>query len=175
MNRRQAGTPMQSLFGGISPFSVMRRLSEDMDRLFSTFGLGPSVQPLSSTFGRDLWLEPGATETALWSPQVDVFRRGDELVIRADLPGLLKDDISVDVEDNVLTIRGERHQEQESDEGRGGYYWAERSYGAFQRTIPIPEGTNADDASAEFHDGVLELTVPVPRQPQRRGRSIQVR
>jgi len=172
VSRHQPSAPIQSWNGGLTPFSFMRRVSEDMDRLFSSVGLGSTLTPLNSTLGRDLWTEPLSTAT-LWSPQVDLFRRGDELVIRADLPGLSKNNISIAAEDNVLTIRGERQQE--SDDDRGGYYWNERSYGAFQRTIPLPEGANADEAKAEFHDGVLEVTVPAPRHAQQRGRSIQIR
>jgi HSP20 family protein len=152
----------------------MHRLTDDMDRIFSNFGLGNALAPFSG-MGRTLWTEPPSSETTtLWSPQVDLFRRGDDLVVRADLPGLTKDDISVDAEDNVLTIRGERQQE--SGDERQGYYWSERSYGAFQRSIPLPEGANADDAKAGFKDGVLEVTIPAPQQSQqRRGRNIQVR
>lgn len=168
LSHQQGFGQMQPLVSG-TPFSFMRRLSDDMDRLFSDFGLTGGLAPFSSTLGRDIWSETSGS--SLWAPQVDLFRRGENLVIRADLPGLTKEDISVDADDNALTIRGERKQESEED--REGYYY-ERTYGAFQRTIPLPEGVNADDAKAEFHDGVLEIVVPAPRQVQRNGKKIQI-
>lgn len=173
VSRRQSGTSAQPWNGGVSPFALMRRLSEDMDRLFTNVGLGSMLTPFLGGNGRDLWSEPLSADITPWSPQVDLFRRGDELIIRADLPGLSKDDISLDVEDNTLTIRGERQQE--SNEDRDGYYWNERQYGAFQRTIPLPEGANAENTSAQFRDGVLEIAVPAPIQGQRRGKNIQIR
>src|SRR5690349_8601442 len=87
--RRSRTTPV---FGSTaSPFGMMRRMAEDMDRLFGNFGFG---------------LQPAA-----WAPQVETFRRGDQLVVRADLPGMKKDDVNVEVEDGVLTISGERCDE----------------------------------------------------------------
>lgn len=170
MARRPVGTATQPFAGG-TPFMLMRRLSEDMDRLFADFGLTGALAPSIGGVGRDMWSEPVSTG-ALWSPQVDLFRRGDKVVIRADLPGLSKDNITIDADDNALTIRGERRQENEED--GGGYYWNERSYGAFQRTIPLPEGANADEAKAEFHDGVLEVTIPAPQRMQTSGRNIPI-
>jgi HSP20 family protein len=170
MTRRPSVSAIQP-FGGGTPFMFMRRLSEDMDRLFADFGLSGALAPSLGVPGRDLWSEPLSTGT-LWSPQIDLFRRGDNLVIRADLPGLSKDNITIDADDNSLTIRGERQQENEED--REGFYWNERSYGAFQRTIPLPEGANPDDAKAEFRDGVLEVTVPAPQRVQTSGRHIPI-
>jgi HSP20 family protein len=127
-----------------------------MSRYFGRLGLG----------GDMLWSDQR------WLPQVDVLRRGDELVVRADLPGLKKDDISVDVADNVLTIRGQRKEE--SKEEREGYYWHERSEGSFYRRIPLPEGAKVDQASARFEDGVLEVALPAPKDKER-GRHIEIR
>jgi HSP20 family protein len=107
-----------------------------------------------------------------WLPHVDVLRRGDELVVRADLPGLKKDDISVDVPNNVLTIRGERKEE--SREEREGYYGHERSEGSFYRSIPLPENANLDQARARFEDGVLEVALPAPKE-QQGARHIEIR
>ena len=131
------------------------RLTDEMSRFFGRLGLSGEF------LGGDRWL-----------PQVDVLRRGDELVVRADLPGLSKDDISVDVSDNMLTIRGER-QEETTDEGEG-YYLHERRAGSFYRSIPLPDGADVEHARARFTDGVLEVSVPAPKEGER-GRHIEIR
>jgi HSP20 family protein len=156
-----------------SPFSFMRRFSEEMDRLFEDFGFGPSLfGPTLSGFESGLQPRSGFGE-ALWSPQIEVFQRGDQLVVRADLPGLTKDDVKVEVQEDQLVIEGERRQEHE--EGRPGeaHYRSERRYGSFYRSIPLPEGVKADNANASFRNGVLEITIPAPQlQPQ--GRRIEI-
>jgi HSP20 family protein len=153
-----------------SPFSFMRRFSEEMDRLFDDFG-GSFLSPgfdrgfLSPGFGREF------QQLAAWSPQTEVFERGDELVVRADLPGLTKDDIKVDIEDDQIIIQGERRDERE--ENREGFYQSERSYGSFYRSIPLPQGIDANQANATFNNGVLEITLPKPEQKSR-GRRIEI-
>jgi HSP20 family protein len=117
-----------------SPFSLMRRFSEDMDRLFDNFfGATP--------------MRWGPTEaaTGMW-PEIEVHHAGDKLVIQVDVPGLKKDDVTVEVRDHELSISGERRSQSEQHEGR--YYRTERSYGRFARTVPLPEGAKADTASA---------------------------
>lgn len=150
-----------------NPFALMRRISDEMDRIFQDFGVGrTSVSPWMGQ-GSDLW--QGSSQT-LWSPQVDVFERGNQLVIRADLPGLSREDVTIEAQDGALVISGERQQDQEQNQE--GYYRSERSYGAFLRTIPLPQGVNAADAKATFRDGVLEVTLPKPEQ--QRGRRIDI-
>jgi HSP20 family protein len=105
-------------------------------------------------------------------PQVDVAQRDDRLVVRADLPGLGLDDIQVAILDNALVIEGERRAESEEDEG--DIYRAERVYGRFRRVIPLPRGTTAEDAEARFVNGVLEVSLRLPKQPEERGERIQV-
>ena len=144
----------------VSPFGLMHQLSDEMSRFFQSFGFDRELT--SSAFDRDLL-----------SPRVDVLRRGDNVVIRADLPGLSKDDITVDVRDNVLTIRGERREENR-EEGEG-YYWQERSAGRFSRSIPLPDGADTEQANARFENGVLEVAVPAPEQQPDRGRRIDIR
>jgi len=162
------------------PFAVMHRFAEEMDRVFEGFGIGhgsmmpwspgqrptptPAPAPAQRGEGFDL---------AGWSPQVEVFERGDRMVVRADLPGLTKDDVQVEITKEAVSIRGERRQEQE--ERREGYYHSERSYGSFYRTIPLPEGAEVDKADASFRDGVLEITVPAPRREASRGRRLEVK
>jgi HSP20 family protein len=107
-----------------------------------------------------------------WNPEIEMFHRNSELVVRVDLPGLTKDDIHVDVTEDRITIQGERKQEQ--DEERQGLYRSERSYGSFSREIPLPPGTIADQAKASFQNGVLEITMPAPPESARRGRRIEI-
>ena len=106
----------------------------------------------------------------MWAPQIEVFQRENELVIRADLPGMKRDDITVDITEDAVTIQGERRQE--SEEEREGVYRSERVYGSFYRVIPIPEGAITEQANGNFRDGVLEITMPVP--PKSKGRRIEI-
>lgn len=134
----------------VNPFSFMRRFSDELDRLFGDFGLGGGLE-----FGRLADLEG-----SMWLPQVETFEREGKLFIRADLPGLTKDDISVDITNDAIKIRGERRQENEENEE--GYYRSERSYGSFYREIPLPSGVNSEEANATFRNGVLEITMLAP-------------
>ncbi|HEX8501297.1 MAG TPA: Hsp20/alpha crystallin family protein [Pyrinomonadaceae bacterium] len=104
--------------------------------------------------------------------QVEVFEREGQLVVRADLPGLKKEDVKVEVSNDTLTISGERKSEHE--EKREGFYRSERSYGSFQRQIPLPEGVNADDARATFNNGVLEISIQAP-QRESRSRRLEIK
>jgi HSP20 family protein len=151
-----------------SPFSFMRRFSEQMDRLFGDFGFGRSLAP---SFGGEVG-RLADLESSLWSPQVEVLERGKQLIVRADLPGLTKDDIDVDITDDSIVIRGERRQEREENEE--GYYRSERSYGSFYREIPLPEGVNASEANATFRNGVLEIAMPAPERQSRGRRRIEI-
>src|SRR5436190_5053871 len=130
----------------MNPFSLMRRMSEDMDRMFSGAA------------------EPG--DGSSWLPAVEVTERGNTLVVRADLPGINQNDVKVEVTPEGLTIQGERKREHE-ERGAWGYR-SERTYGSFYRTIPLLEGASTDNAKAEFKDGVLEVTVAIPEQQNRR-------
>lgn len=161
--------PSAPLLRRDNPFSLMDRFADEMDRIFENFGFGQAR--LAPFTGRGLsggWGE-GGMQT--WSPSIEVFEREGQLVVRAELPGITKDNVKVDVDDNMLIISGERKQEQERQDK--GFYHTERSFGSFYRTIPLPEGANADEATADFRDGVLEVAIPVPRQQERR-RSIQI-
>ena len=133
-------------------------LREAMDRLFEDFGVGS--RGLMPGFGRGFMSDVEFGQ-GLWSPQIETFEREGQLVIRADLPGLSKDDVNVELTDDAITISGERRNENE--EQREGYYRSERSYGSFYRQIPLPEGVNAEDAQATFRNGVLEVTMKAPQ------------
>ena len=102
-----------------------------------------------------------------WVPATDLFEKDDHFVLRVDLPGLAEGDVAIEVQDNTLTISGERKAEHE-DQSRG-WYRIERSFGRFSRSLTLPEGVNADGISAAFDRGVLEVRIPKPeeRKPRR--------
>jgi HSP20 family protein len=106
----------------------------------------------------------------MWAPEVEVFQKNNELTIKADLPGLRKDEVSVELTDDAVTIQGERKREHEEE--REGVYSSERSYGSFYRVIPLPEGAITEQANANFRDGVLEITMPAP--PASKGRRLEI-
>jgi len=143
-----------------SPFELMRRFSDEMDQAFSDFGLSSWSPGAVSGTGR------GAGQITTWSPAIEVFQRQNELVVRADLPGCNKDDVKVEMTDDGLVIQGERKEEHE--ENRQGYFRSERSYGQFYRLIPLPEEVEPDQIRANFNNGVLEITVPLPQKQERR-------
>ena len=109
---------------------------------------------------------------SLWSPQIEMFERDNELVLRADLPGLTKDDVKVELADGGITIEGERKNEH--DEKGEGYYRSERSYGKFYRRLPMPDGVDPEDAKATFSNGVLEVTMPAPKHAGRKSRRLEI-
>ncbi len=151
-----------------TPFSFMRTFAEDMERLFDDFQ-GVRV---GSLFGREFF--PFTKEFAHvdWVPKVEVLKHNGDLTVRADLPGLKKDDVKVELTDEALTISGERKEEKE--EKREGYYRSERSYGSFYRCIPLPEGVKTDTAKAEFRDGVLVVTMQAPKS-ETHGRVLEIK
>jgi HSP20 family protein len=132
----------------MSPFALMRRMLEETD----------------------VW---GGQQQQFWSPKVDVLVRDNNLVVRADIPGVNRNDIKVELTDDGLLIEGERKFEQQ-DEGTG-FRRFERSYGSFQRLIPLPDGIDAAQAQANFENGVLEVIVPMPSGQKDSRRRIEVR
>ena len=128
-----------------NPFSLLRRMTEEMDRMFQETGLE----------------REGSTGTG-WSPAIDVSQREGTYNIHAELPGLQPKDVKVEVENDALVIQGERRSEH--DEKEGGMQRTERQYGFFYRSIPLPEGAKVDQAKAKFNNGVLEISIPVPEQ-----------
>jgi HSP20 family protein len=150
-----------------SPFSLMRRMMEDLDRLFEDFG---TRREQARTGRRDL-ARASTEREVFWTPDVDVLERDGKLVVRADLPGLSREDVRVEVEDGALTIEGERRQEREI-EGAGTYH-AERIHGMFRRVIPLPEEADPQSAEARFDKGVLEVSIPLPAE-RRRGRRVEI-
>ncbi len=164
-------TPVGPLATSGVPFAFLRRFVRDIDHLFDDFGLEPRWHmPRLLRRGRKLMEREFAALD--WSPRVDVVEREGQILIRADLPGLSKEDVKVEVGDDMITVEGERkHQKKEE---REGYYYSECSYGSFYRAIPLPDGSEASKATAEFHNGVLEVTVPAPSRPEPKIRRLEV-
>ena len=102
-----------------------------------------------------------------WVPAMDLMEADDHFVLHADLPGLGEDDVSIEIQDNTLTISGERKAEHE--ERQRGWYRVERSFGRFSRSLSLPEGIDPDAVAAQFDKGVLEVRIPKPeeRKPRR--------
>ena len=142
------------------PAREISSLQQEMNRLFSSF----FDTPAGGTVGNG-----GARR---WIPAIDVVETEDHFVLRADLPGMSEGDIDLSLEDNVLTISGERKAEHE--EQREGYFRVERSFGAFSRSLTLPEGVNGDAISASFDKGVLEVRIPKPEERKPRKISIGV-
>jgi HSP20 family protein len=175
--RRSNVTRRTPYYGaGTSPFQVMRRMAEDIDRMFSDvdfargFGL-QSPQRGSGLF--DPWRFESRLADTAWTPQVETFRRDNNLVIRADLPGLNKDNISIETDDDVLIISGERSDETRDE--RDDFYRSERTYGRFFRAVQLPEGIDTDKIDATFKDGVLEVTIPAPKVTTPKNRQIKIK
>jgi HSP20 family protein len=164
-----------------NPFAFAQAMSQEMDRLFDTMGgtsesgrgisSGGSGRGLQQQSGQQMGLQ-GGRGISSWSPPMEVFQRGNDLVVHADLPGMSPEDVQIDIEDGVLTISGERRQSNENREE--GFYRSERSYGSFARSIALPEGVDEDQVNARYEHGVLEVTVPLPQQQRQRGRRVQI-
>jgi HSP20 family protein len=154
LSQRQQSVP--GLF--TNPFSFMRRFGEGMEQLFAEFGAGGLMHR-------------GFGDIAAWTPQVEMFQREGQLIIRADLPGLRKEDVQVELRDDSVIIRGERQEERKEE--REGFYSTERSYGRFYREVPLPPGVDVDEATANFNDGVLEIAMPAELVTAR-GRQLEI-
>lgn len=124
------------------PFGEALRMQRDMDRIFSRLGAA----------------EVGPEGAVAWMPKIDVKRKGDDIIVRAELPGIDPERVEVEVTDGVLTIRGERVQEERQE----GEDWlvCESCYGSFERSLTIPESVDVSAITAEYTDGILEVQVP---------------
>lgn len=138
------------------PFRDLRTLQEEVNRLFST--------NLTRAFG-DEGIGRGA-----WSPSVDIYENKDQIVLEAELPGMKQEDFDLSIENNVITLRGERRFEktEESD----NYHRVERSYGAFTRSFTLPQTVSGEGAVAEYSNGVLRVTLP--KREEAKPRRIEV-
>ena len=140
------------------PFAGFRR---EMDRLFDDF-----FAPVAGE-GRSFAAQP-----AMLSPSIDVDENEQAYTITAEVPGLAEKDIELSLEDNALTLSGEKRSERE--EGEGGRRYTERSYGRFSRTIPFPTEIDADKVQATCRNGVLTVTLPKNAQAKEKSRKIQI-
>ena len=133
------------------PVREITSIQNEMNRLFNTFFDTPTAAEGGN-----------GTSARRWIPAMDLVETEDAFVLKADLPGVTESDVNVEVEDNVLTVSGERKAEHEDK--REGYVRVERSYGSFRRSLTLPEGVDADAVSASFDRGVLEVRIPKPEQ-----------
>lgn len=148
------------------PFEMVEEMQQEMARLWSQpwpFGPRPLARPLRRTI-----LAPSA-----WLPTTDVYEKDGKVVVKAELPGMKKEDIDITLEQGDLVIKGERHAESEVKEDE--YYRVERSYGTFYRRIPLGFEVEADRIQARYADGVLEVQVPRPAQEQPKAEKIALR
>jgi HSP20 family protein len=137
---------------------LFRRMQDNLDRFF---GGGHDWNDVFGDRGR---LD--------WTPAIETFQRGNDFVVRAELPGMSRQDVSVEVGDEALTISGERTYDH--DEEHEGIYRSERAYGAFKRIVSLPEGALAESAKATFKDGVLEVRLQAPSPAVRQGRRLEI-
>ncbi len=127
-------------------------------------------EPFSSDFNRLFNTLFDENRAQRWVPPMDLVEADDHFLLKADLPGLGQDDVSIELRDNTLTISGERKAEHEQRER--GWYRVERATGRFSRSLSLPEGINADAVTAAFDNGVLEVHIPKPEE--RKPRRVQI-
>ena len=140
------------------PLREVASIQNEMNRLFGTVFDSPS---------------PGnGSAMRRWMPAMDLVEADEHFVLRADLPGMSEEDVNIEVEERVLTISGERKAEH--TETKDGYQRFERAFGAFSRSLTLPEGIDAEAVSASFDRGVLEVRIPKPEQRKPRKISIGV-
>ena len=138
----------------LSPWRELEEMSDRLTRMFD-----------ESVSGRG---QNGGT----WFPAVNVEETSDELILTAELPGMGEDDIELELENNILTISGEKREEREEGDERRYHLW-ERTYGTFQRSFTLPRTVNAESIEARFKDGILH--VHMPKQEEAKGRKIAIR
>lgn len=164
-----------------SPFALMRQGLDEMDRWWNRVA-GGAASPGRASASRwnpsagmpssvREWMA-SAGDSGEWAPAIEAFQRGSEFVVRADVPGMTRHDLNVEIGEDALTISGERRSEQQHE--RDGMFWSERNYGSFCRTIPLPPGAISESAKATFTNGVLEVVIQAPSRDARRGRKIDI-
>ncbi|HEX8746782.1 MAG TPA: Hsp20/alpha crystallin family protein [Pyrinomonadaceae bacterium] len=139
------------------PFRDLRTLQDEVNRLFST--------NLSRAFG-DEGIARGA-----WMPHVDIYENKDHIVLEAELPGMNREDFDLSIENNIITLRGERRFEKK-DEG-DNYHRVERAYGTFTRSFTLPQTVSAEGAAADYKNGVLRVTLP--KREEVKARRIEIK
>jgi HSP20 family protein len=161
-----------SPFMGTSPWQMMRRMQEDMDRVFSQFFAPMMAGPMSGQ-GQQGGQSP--VGLAQWAPSTDVSENDQEWCIQADLPGVNKDDIDVHVQNRHLVLRANMRQETPEEQGsERQYHRRERRWGYFERVFPLPQGVDEEQIRCDFRNGVLSVHVPKTDQTRGKGRRIPV-
>ncbi|HEX5618904.1 MAG TPA: Hsp20/alpha crystallin family protein [Solirubrobacteraceae bacterium] len=135
------------------PLREFSTLQNEMNRLFNTVFDAPTAGNGGNTLRR-------------WMPAMDLVETDDHFVLRADLPGLAEDDVKIEFEDGTLTVSGDRKAEHESKST--GYYRVERAFGAFSRSLTLPQGIDPEAVTASFDRGVLEVRIPKPEEKKPR-------
>jgi HSP20 family protein len=143
--------------------SLLRQMRSELDEMFE--------QPFWGTSHLPAFFK-GVAETPAWAPRIEVFEKDHRLVTRAELPGLKKEDIKVEIADGQLAISGERKREFEQK--KDNVFRSEREYGSFYRSVPLPDGVKLEDVKATFADGVLEVSVPLPARPEAAVRTVEI-
>jgi len=146
------------------PFELLDQLTNEMDQLFSFPFPSPSFLRRRSG---------SLNAPAMWAPEIDVREEGNQLKISVDLPGIPKEQVKVDVDDGMVTIQGERQEERTEGGNDQRFRRVERRYGSFYRTIPLPDGADAQQAKASMKEGVLEITIPLTQKSQQRRLEVQ--
>jgi HSP20 family protein len=145
--------------------SELSRPESYMERMFEDF-LGRRLRP----FWPERWWPAAGTEIA--TPAVDVYEEDDDIMVKAELPGMEKDNIEVNLSGNRLTIKGEKKQEEEVK--KEGYYRSERSYGSFLRTLELPTEVQTDKVKAAFKNGILEIRLPKTEEAKKKETKVKV-
>jgi HSP20 family protein len=142
------------------PLRDLSSIQEKMNQLFE--------DTLSRTRGREEGLAAG-----MWTPAVDIYETGESVVVKAELPGLTKEQVGIEVKDGILTLKGERKVEREVKEEN--YHRVERAYGTFQRSFSLPASVDQEKIGATLKDGVLEVTLPKKEQAKPKQISVSVK
>ena len=139
------------------PFRDLRTLQEEVNRLFT------------GNFARAF--DDEGIARGSWSPNVDIYENKDQIVLEAELPGMKREDFDVSVENNIITLRGERHFEKKEDSDN--YHRVERAYGSFTRSFTLPNTVSSEGASADYSNGVLRVTIP--KREETKARRIEIK
>lgn len=140
---------------------------EEMERWFDDAFRRPM-----SLFGAPWWPRMGVLETEEFSPSVDMFREGNDVIVKAEIPGIKKEDIDISLADDTITITGERKKEEKVE--RKDYYRLERSHGSFSRSFRMPQPVQSDKAKAKFKDGVLEIRIPITEEAKKKEKKLSI-
>jgi HSP20 family protein len=161
--RKPNGGKTQPAAGPTRMLSPMRAWEREIDRAFGDFFHWPRLRGMEHPFPRDLRME---------APSLDVYEEKSDVVVKAEMPGMSKDDIDITLSDSTLTLKGEKKKEEEVKEK--DYYRCERQYGSFYRTVELPSEVKSDGVKATFKDGVLEVRLAKSAEPKKKEIHVKV-